>query len=572
MATSVVSQQQSSHTMMSQSYKREVSKQTFQLKSPDGDLKDVEADFQSLVNEMAKEGSSKRVVEQQEQRNYSSSSQLTITNGTSGKSSSKSSVTSSSTVSSKSGGGFQPSDSGIVTARPARVVPTDQVDYTQRGGGESEVIVEKSMRVRDRVKKLETQLSQEDLTNSPVPEALMSPRYKSSSIKNLADQFTYASNESIAPSVNAQAFSQAKDSVELISSNAEFKGVRHLASAFDKAEMSSQEDLSSRKLDGEFRSVKETASKFIEPIQPKLAQPKADESKEEEEELAPPVAVLPPATMRKAAASPPPPRPAMPTPSTLASIQPAYAPPSVETPLPTAPWRKPERGDLKKSNSMGEELRGFEEALTEMNKFTDTLATDSTESRSTSAETVVQQPIQYSAKVTCEVRSRVNTPEVVEQNPFSSSTTQQATSKNITETKVSSTRRSRSETKTSTTSSMSSSTSSGSRGVGVANQKVTSPSAFGEIRSTPTSTRPTPVASYSSSSSSYANSTGKPPKSDPIEPNKLSLLRSSSTGSVASDLKETRTMTRIGSEKDLPKFNIKKIRPAPPRKSNFWNF
>lgn len=562
MATSVISQQQSSHSMRTQSSFQ--SQKSYQLKTPDGDLKDVEADFQSLVNEMARDGGPSKRVVQQETRSFSSSSQYSMTNGSGPvRSSSTSSMVSSSGKSSSGklassrNAAFSSSNSidGIVTAMPARVVPVPVADVTERGGGESEVIVERSMKVRDRVKKLETQLSQEDLANSPVPDALMSPRYKSGSIKNLADQFNNAQVEApSAPVVNAVAFGPAKDSVELIN-NSDFRGVKQIASVFDKAEMSSQEDIS-RRVEGEFKSVRETAAKYQEPIQvmptPVRASPafKTESDAEIEEDVPPPVAVLPPATLRKAPSSPPP-RPVEPTVSALSALSTSSSMESSST-------------TKKQENFFSEDLKNFESALTDVSKSAELLSADSTESRSTSAETVVQQPLQYSAKVTCEVRSRVTTPEVVEQSPFTISSNQ-VTNKSITETNL--TRRSRSETRTSTTTGSTTSISSSNSRTAAANQqKISAVGGVKSASSNVTSTFKPASYSTSSSSSSVAAFTGKPPKSDMNEPTKLSLLRSSSTGSVASDLKQSTTMTRIGSERDLPKFNIKKIKPVGPRK------
>ena len=570
MATSVMSQQQSSHSMMTQSFQREVSQKSLHslsIKSPDTDLKDVEADFQSLVNEMARDGGpTKRIIKQEEHRAFSSSSQYSTSNGTAGKSMSQNSMVTSSRSSSSASRGGRSVD-GIVTAMPARVVP-DYTDYTERGGGESEVVIEQSMKVRDRIKKLEKQLSTEDIANSPVPDAIMSPRYKSSSIKNLAEQFNSPHAEPAAPLVNAQAFAQAKDSVELIN-NAEFRGVKQIASVFDKTEMSSQEDISTKRIDGEFKSVsvKETATKFQEPIQllpapvrsSSSARPEPDEI---EEEMITPVAVLPPATMRKALTSPPP-RPAMPTPSSMSQIT------SISTTSTVSGAKQIDK------NEMEDDLKGFENALSEMTKLSETRSTDSTDSRSTSAETVVQNPIQYAAKVTCEVRSRVNTPEIMNSNQFFNSTNQQST-KSITESKVT-TKKSRSETRSSTTGSTTSiSSSTGSnRNASISNQKTSSVAAGAKTSSSYSAhsalstTLPNPSTYSSPSSSVAAASTGKPPISDIYEGSKFSLLRSSSMGSVAADQKETKTMTRLGSEKDLPNFNIKKVRPVAPRKYHF---
>ncbi|KAF2356121.1 hypothetical protein FHG87_013124, partial [Trinorchestia longiramus] len=561
MATSVISQQQSSHSMMTQSYQSQKSVQhSYHLKTPDGDLKDVEADFQSLVNEMARDGGPTKRVVKQENRSFSSSSQYSSNSGTApvkclGASSMMSSSSKSSTHRLGSSRTISPSnsfDSGLVTAVPARVVPAH--DYTERGGGESEVIIEKSMRVRDRVKNLEKQLSQEDLANSPVPEALMSPRYKSGSIKNLTEQFSNVHADAPAPSVNAQAFSQAKDSVELIS-NSEFRGVKQIASVFDKAEASSQEDVS-KKLEGDFKSVRETAAKYQEPIQllpqPVKAPPALKHDYEiQEEDLAPPVAVLPPATMRKTPSSPPP-RPVAPSQASFSAFSQSS---STEN---TSSTKKQEQ-------FLAEDLKSFESALTDVTKSVEGLSTDSTGSRSTSAETVVQQPLQYSAKVTCEVRSRVNTPDAVELTPYTLSSNHQ-TNRSVSETKI--TRRSRCETRTSTTTGSSTSISSSSSGRSSAQQKslVVGGVKSSSSQAASTLTPSQPSFATSSPPSSVAAFTGKPPIFETNEPTKLSLLRSSSTGSVVSDLRESTIMTRTGSEKDLPKFNIKKIKPVAPRK------
>lgn len=559
-------QQSTSHSMMTQSYQQEVSQKSFSVKSPDGELKDVEADFQSLVNEMSRDGgSAKRVLKQEQQRSFSSSSQFTLSNGTASNSQRQSSMTTSTSQSSSSSGSNRPpplnlsniSDGSIVTAMPARVIPTDFTDYTQRGGGDSEVVVESSMKVRDRVKKLEKQLSTEDLVNSPVPDAIMSPRYKSSSIKNLAEQFNTAQSESATPIVNAHAFGQRNNSAEAINS-ADFRGVKQIASVFTKSDFTSQEDISTKRVEDDFKSVcvKDTASKFQEPIQMlpppvRATPPLRSEPEPVEEEVITPVAVLPPATMRKLQPSPPP-RPAIPT--SMNQITSINASSSI-----TASKKLDEK-------TFDENLKGFDEALSEITKYSDAVATDSTESRSTSAETVVQQPIQYSAKVTCEVRSRVNTPEIMESNKFLNSSMSQQSTNSMSESKI--THRSRSESRTSsTTGSTTSISSANSRNV-MSNQKTSSPAAPGSKASSTHVVAPfRPSPPVSSTSSSFAPlATGKPPISDINEGCKFSLLRSSSMGSVATDLKESKTMTRLGSEKDLPNFNIKKFRPAAPRK------
>ena len=529
MASAVMSQQQSSHTKMTQSYKREMSQQSFSIKSPDVDLKDVEADFQSLVNEMAKDGGSSN--QRVNQSSFSSRSQYTVTNGVKQQSSSQSSLS----VKSKS---FKPSnDIGIVTATPARVVPNKPIDYTQRGGGDSEVVIEKSMRVRDRIRNLEKQLSTEDISNSPIPEALMSPKYKSSSVKNLAEQYAFAQTESTPPAINAQAFSHAKDSVELIGGSSEFKGVKNIASVFDRAEMSSQEDISSRRVEGDFRSVKETATNFQKPFEvlPRSRLMAKQESRESSpEELESPVAVLPPATMRKPIANPP-----SPVIEPIATI----APSNVE--VASNPWTKPEPTKQADASSLLQDLDCFEEALDECKKIsteTTHLTSDAQENTSHSPSIPSRPPIQYSAKVTCEVRSRT-TPEVIEQNPFFSQSDSTISSS-------STSRLSRSEVKKSTVTSR---TYSGQNGIG--SSSSTEQREFTSTSSVPP--RPTPPTS-----------TGKPPMYDSFEPNKLSLLRSSSTGSVATELREAKNMTRIASEKDLPKFSIKNNRPVAARK--FW--
>ena len=70
---------QSSHSMVSQSFSSSQSvfqSQRSEMKTPDGDLGDVEADFQSLVNEMSKDSSSKQMSMQSSSQMMSSQTQV----------------------------------------------------------------------------------------------------------------------------------------------------------------------------------------------------------------------------------------------------------------------------------------------------------------------------------------------------------------------------------------------------------------------------------------------------------------------------------------------------------------
>ena len=669
------------------------------LKSPETDLGDVEADFQSLVNEMAKDSGSAK--------SFSSSNmkQETFSSSTVSKQSFSSSSSShnSHVISTNLNGGFKTemptqapvslqkelphlsspiiADTGLVTAVPAQVIP----DEGQCGGGESEVVVEKPMRVRDRVKRLEKQLSTEDIPSGP-PEVLM-PRGRSGSVKNLAEQFSQP-NESTQPmpSINASAFKNSRSlsgsspalsctggGVSSISTSGgdssvsaegvvttEFKSVKEIVSTFSQQE----ESTSAKKVEGEFKSVKETASIFQEPIQPMTtpirppaafltdgeAAPVA-----EEVEVLDPVAVLPPATMKRsvpvtAPAKAPPtviappqfapipcpvpvltapmagpvapnsqqtiaPEPASiydvtpspktaltPTPTVSEPIAPVHEPTPVVPPReakptapPPVPWRntqeekaapppaaapKPAATDatpappapkeevsseetpattLIKSTSVtaSESERVFEEALAEITKYSETLSQTSTESRSTSAETVVQQPIQYSAQVKCEVKSRVNTPELpivheqlqhqiqqqhqqqqqqqeVQQKQLKQLQKPQQEQTSINQTSATSHNKTEMRTTTSTTSSTFSSSVSHS---GCSSAEILSSKAI------------------------IAKTAAKPPKFEPTEgPPKFSLLRSNSTGSMGSTTTTASGMKHAGSDKDLPKFSVKKVK------------
>ncbi|XP_063859731.1 helicase SRCAP-like isoform X3 [Scylla paramamosain] len=351
------------------------------LKTPEADLGDVEADFQSLVNEMAKDSGSVKSFSatNMKQETFSSST-------VSKQSFSSSSSGSSHVISTKLNGGLgtqmltqapaspktevpQPSvpitvDTGMVTAVPAQVIP----DEGQRGGGESEVVVEKPMRVRDRIKKIEKQLSTEEIPTGP-PEVLV-PRGRSGSVKNLAEQFNQP-NESTPPmpSVNASAFKHSRSlsgsSPSLTGScggsttnlsgegvvTTEFKSVKEIVSSFSQQE----ESTVGKKVEGEFKSVKETASIFQDPIQPLttpirpppafLTDGEAPPAAEEVEVLEP-VAVLPPATMTRSASAP---APAKAPAAAIAPPQftPIPAPEAVPTvpPKPEAPAAGPSAPD-----------------------------------------------------------------------------------------------------------------------------------------------------------------------------------------------------------------------------------
>ncbi|ROT77845.1 putative microtubule-associated protein futsch [Penaeus vannamei] len=546
------------------------------LKTPEGDLGDVEADFQSLVNEMARDSSSSV-------KSFSSSTQESFSSKqVMQQSFSSSSVSSSKTSSSVSINGG--SKNGIVTARLAQVIPDDDgaVRETQRGGGESEIVVEQPIRVKDRIKKIERQLSTEDIPSGP-PEVIM-PRGRSGSVRNLAEQFMQGEEGQQqpppAPSVNAAAFKNVKEIAETFASESgvdasaaktavagEFKSVKEMVSTFSQQE----ESTSTKKVEGDFKSVKQTASIFQEPIQPMAAPirpPPAfltdGETAEIEEQIeaVDPVAVLPPATMARNAPPVPPPKPrarrrASPEPAPAPSpprpeppvseapapaapepvLEPAPAPPTEPPPV---PWRKnreekavpppaekpakaekaappppPEKpAPVAAAVTTSETDKVFEEALAEINKYSETLSQTSTESRSTSAETVVQQPIQYSAQVKCEVRS---------------------------------------ETRTSTATSASS----------------LSASSVGNLSSSASKTSATKTSTPNISSSKAA---AKPPKFEPSEvtPPKFSLLRSASTGSVSSAVSSS-SMKHAGSDKDLPKFNVKKVKNGLATNTRVWS-
>ncbi|XP_042862593.1 serine/arginine repetitive matrix protein 2-like isoform X30 [Penaeus japonicus] len=645
------------------------------LKTPEGDLGDVEADFQSLVNEMARDSSSVKSFSSSTQESFSSKQVM--------QQSFSSSVSSSKTSSSVSmnGGSSAPklahvpagppkeppppppsaaaaTENGIVTARLAQVIPDDDgaARETQRGGGESEIVVEQPIRVRDRIKKIERQLSTEDIPSGP-PEVIM-PRGRSGSVRNLAEQFMQADEGQQqqpppAPSVNAAAFKNVKDIAETFASESgveasaakaavagEFKSVKEMVSTFSQQE----ESTSTKKVEGDFKSVKETASIFQEPIQPMAAPirpPPAfltdGETTEIEAQIEPvdPVAVLPPATMARNPPPVPPPKP--PAPAAMPAPEPAPAPspprpepPVSEPPAPAAPepvlepapapiydyapapepapaptpaapepivpapepapavpprdakptepppvpWRKnreekaapppaekpakaekaapppaPEKpAPVAAALTTTETDKVFEEALAEINKYSETLSQTSTESRSTSAETVVQQPIQYSAQVKCEVRSRVTTPEVPAQVQE-----QQQISSSQTTVSSSSTRRSRSETRSSTAASASS----------------LSASSVGNLSSSASKTSATKTSTPNISSSKAA---AKPPKFEPSEvtPPKFSLLRSASTGSVSSAVSSS-SMKHAGSDKDLPKFSVKKVKNGLASNTRVWS-
>ncbi|MPC52418.1 hypothetical protein E2C01_046287 [Portunus trituberculatus] len=355
------------------------------LKTPEGDLGDVEADFQSLVNEMAKDSGSVKSFNATnvKQETFISSS---VSKQSFNSTSSSSSSSSSHVISTKLNGGvstqmltqapaspqtevLQPSvpialETGMVTAVPAQVIP----DEGQRGGGESEVVVEKPMRVRDRIKKIEKQLSTEEIPTGP-PEVLV-PRGRSGSVKNLAEQFNQP-NESTPPmpSVNASAFKYSRSlsgsSPSLTGScggsttnlsgegvvTTEFKSVKEMVSSFSQQE----ESIVAKKVEGEFKSVKETASIFQDPIQPLttpirppaafLTDGEAPPAAEEVEVLEP-VAVLPPATMTRSA---PAPAPAKAPGAAIAAPQftPIPAPETVPTitPKPEAPAAGPSAPD-----------------------------------------------------------------------------------------------------------------------------------------------------------------------------------------------------------------------------------
>ncbi|KAG0721688.1 hypothetical protein GWK47_045945 [Chionoecetes opilio] len=668
------------------------------LKTPEGDLGDVEADFQSLVNEMAKDSGSSSV----KSINSSNIKQETFSSSMVSKQSFSTSTSNSNSqfISTNLNGdlntrmltatpssfqkeqsqstSYTTAESGLVTAVPAQVIP----DEGQCGGVESEVVVEKIMCVRDRIRKIEKQLSTEDIPSGP-PEVLMS-RGRSGSVKNLAEQFSQP-NESIQvpPAINASAFKNSKSlsgsspvltgsgggSSSSISNEGvvttEFKSVKDIVSSFSQQE----ESTSVKNIEGEFKSVKETASIFQEPIQPMatpIRPPAAfltdgeSVSIGEEVEVQNPVAVLPPATMTrsipaKAPAKAPatviePPHPQImyiPEPEPVPTVFPRPEPPAAgpvapvspptlapepastydfiaspktaptPTPLapepivlvpesahvvppkefkPTAPppvaWRntqeetavpppaaapKPaaieatpalsapkekvstEEGftaTLIKSTSVtaSESERVLEEALAEITKYSETLSHTSTDSRSTSAETVVQQPIQYSAQVKCEVRSGVNTPEVpvvheqlqqqIQQQHQQEHQQKQQRQDQQQQKQLKQAQKFQQQLQTSESTS----------------DKI-------EMRTTTTTTSSTfsssgvSSAQILSSKATIAKTAAKPPKFGPTEgPPKYSLLRSNSTGSMGSTTTTSSGMKHAGSDKDLPKFNVKKVK------------
>ncbi|XP_069944708.1 uncharacterized protein [Cherax quadricarinatus] len=339
----------------------------FDLKTPEGDLGDVEADFQSLVNEMAKDSSITSSIKGSTQ-SFSSSKivqeSISSSKVTKQSFSSSSSSSSSSLMSTNINGGVGtlklnqvpaappkeppppppppvPSDNGLVTAFLAQVIPEDGL--TLNGGGTSEIVVEQPMRVRDRVKKLEKQLSTEDIPSGP-PEVIM-PRGRSGSVRNLAEQFSQVDENTHPPpppSINAAAFKNLKNVTSNVASTgssdtnasknvltSDFRSVKDIVNTFSQHE----ETTSVKKVEGEFKSVKETASIFQEPIQPMTAPirpPPAFLTDGEAPEAAyavdavDPVAVLPPATMKRTSPAVPPPK--VPTPS--------MAPQMVATPDP----------------------------------------------------------------------------------------------------------------------------------------------------------------------------------------------------------------------------------------------
>lgn len=480
MAATVVGQHSSS--VMTQHYRREIHQRrndVLDIKSPDGELGDVEANFQSLVNEMVQDGSkrsqsSAASYSQFASKSSSSSMQSKDFTGkgavSSKKEVSRSSVSSSvPTIISRTG-------DSVVVAMPARVVPTTEREST------GEVIVESQMSVRDRIKKLEKQLSQESL-ESPVPPEAILPRGKSGSIRSIADQFEHG-EESL------HTTSSTPKPTELI----DIKSVKDIASSFSAY---SEANTSNRNIeeDIEFKKVKDVASIFQEPFSPVTIKPPPPFSDNDQPEPVPPVPVLPPA-MRK-----PPTPPAEPN----VVFKPQSHPP--------LPWKKETAGGTQ--------------------TYSETVSRSSTEN--ISSFTTQQQPVQYSAQVKCEVRSRVNTPDSRVNTPDSSAHQQHQYQQQQTEV----TRRTdRKEIQTSSSSSHTSS-------FVAEGEKGQTKSTFGAIAPTP-----------------LARTTAKPPRSDSFDSAvpKFSLLRSASAGSVGEALQAG--MVRTKSDKDIPKFNVRKVKPA----------
>ncbi|CAL4058682.1 unnamed protein product, partial [Meganyctiphanes norvegica] len=345
-----------SSSVMSQSFHHQEQSTQRMLKTPEGDLGDVERDFQSLVNEMARDTSSVSSTSNVNSVSSFSSSQQVNSSQTNSKVTKQSFVSSNSSSSIASSNMMtmngsvsnqnmisnmpiqKPShapppppgvghavQNGIFTAQAATVVPQDA--ETQRGGAESEVLTEKQMRVRERIKKIEKQLSTEE---PPPPPEFFNLRQRAGSIKNLAEQFMQNAEENKPeppqPLINASGFKNVKNIAEQYVSSeninqqkyvsseninqqaaesvvqGEFKSVKQIANTFTKIEESSSskaEQVEST----EFKSVKEMSSNFEEPIKEsqydsKPIRPPAAFITEDEVDISP-IAVLPPATMLK---------------------------------------------------------------------------------------------------------------------------------------------------------------------------------------------------------------------------------------------------------------------------------
>ena len=384
-----------STTMMSQQMFQSHQSQNkiMELRSPDGDLGDVEADFQSLVNEMAEDSNkrSQKVTStsstSMSQKSMSSSySKITKSVSSSGISSNIKTgrqhnkmitpySTSSSFLAANSYSSSSRSvDPSLVTALPARVVP----EPLSREN--SEIVIEKQMKVRDRVKRLEKQLSQESNDSSQPPEAIM-PKGRSGSIRNIADQF-----ENVGDQIITQEQSTARVATPTFRlEDPDARGVREIASAYcAKAEASQV---------SKTVNVKETASMFQEPFSPIAIKPPAPFSDNDAPEPVPPVPVLPPA-MKK------------PTPEIPPSPPVALASPQEHPPL---PWRREHSStDLLAEQSSSKSARlesNYSESLARMEAH----------------------PTHYNAQVSCEVRSRV-VPETTERKSRSEFRTTTSTS------------------------------------------------------------------------------------------------------------------------------------------------
>lgn len=477
MTTSIMSQQSSS--VMTQHFHKEIRRREnkdSEIISPDGDLRDVEADFQSLVNEMV-QGSSKRALKSAQAFSDITSSTLVSGKVTSPIVKKKQALSSKLSITPELRIGAPASDSTVVMAVPARVVPENEI-ISNVG---SEVVVEKQMRVKDRIKKLEKQLSQE-AHEAPQPPEVILPRSKSGSIRNLAEQFE-ATDES----------SYIVSSCGKIEELQNAKSVKELASAFsDQPESNAltrrvEEDL-------EFKNVKEVASLFQDPITPVTIKPPAPFSDANAPEAVSPVPVLPPA-MQKNFYKPP-----------VIADEPSAMLLKFES-QPSLLWKK-------------EAVENKEEVI--KTHFSESLSQSSTLNETTS-NTFIQQPIQYSAQVRCEVRSGVSTPEVSEHQQIQQND-QSETVKSM----------------------------NGSMFIQNKSLSFSSGGAFtNEVaKSTFRATAPAPLAKTSA----------KPPRSENIESGlpKFSLLRSASAGSVRDALQSD--MTRTKSDKDIPKFTVKKLK------------